>query len=217
MFLSVSALQKAANIPHSLAERWFPHISAACTEFDIITPKRLAAFIAQIGHESAGFTTLSESLYYKDPERIAMLFKAGFDLNKNGRVDAAEIEFAKAYTRNSEKLANRAYANRMGNGDEQSGDGYRFRGRGLKQITGRDNYTRCGHALELELIAHPDLLLEDEYAARSAGWFWFANGCNTLADAGDFVGLTRRINGSTTGLSDRQARHAIALEVLCPR
>lgn len=215
MFISLLQFQLAANISNALAERWYSAVADTCAIFDITTPQRIAAFIAQIGHESAGFSSLSENLYYKDPVRIATLFKSGFDLNKNARVDAAEIEFAKDYARNPEKLANRAYANRMGNGDELSGDGFRFRGRGLKQITGRDNYARCGRTLQIDLIANPDLLLDVKYAALSAGWFWSANGCNALADAGDFTGLTRRINGGLNGLTDRQARLSVAMGVLC--
>ena len=207
--------RKAANLSPALAQRWFAHVAATMVEFGITTPRRQAAFIAQIGHESAGFTQLSENLYYNDPARVAALFKTGFDLNKNGLVDAAEIEFAKAYTRNPEKLANRAYAGRMGNGSESSGDGWKYRGRGLKQVTGKNNYLACGVALELDLLAQPDLLLDDRQAARSAGWFWQSNNLNAYADIRDFVGMTRRINGSTTGLAERTSRLKVAEAVLC--
>lgn len=213
--MTLEDFRKAASLTPALAQRWFPHVVAAMVEFGISTPRRQAAFIAQIGHESAGFTLLSENLYYNDPARVAALFKTGFDLNKNGVVDAAEIEFAKGYTRNTEKLANRAYAGRMGNGPESSGDGWRFRGRGLKQVTGKNNYRDCGVALGLDLLTEPDLLLDDIQAARSAGWFWQANNLNSYADIRDFVGMTRRINGSTTGLAERTARLKIAEAVLC--
>lgn len=213
--MTLKDFRSAASLPAALAQRWFPHVVAAMTEFGISTPRRQAAFIAQIGVESAGFTQLSENLYYNDPARVATLFKTGFDLNKNGVADAAEIEFAKAYTRNPEKLANRAYAGRMGNGPESSGDGWKYRGRGLKQVTGKNNYRACGVALGLDLLTTPDLLLNDIQAARSAGWFWQANNLNSYADNRDFVGMTRRITGSTTGLADRTARLGVAEAVLC--
>lgn len=213
--MTLEDFRKAASLTTALAQRWFPHVVAVMAEFGISTPRRQAAFIAQIAHESAGFTQLSENLYYNDPARVAALFKTGFDLNKNGVADAAEIEFAKGYTRNPEKLANRAYAGRMGNGPESSGDGWKYRGRGLKQVTGKNNYLACGVALGLDLLTEPDLLLDDAQAARSAGWFWQANNLNSYADIRDFVGMTRRINGSTTGLAERTVRLKVAEAVLC--
>lgn len=213
--MTLEQFRTAASLTTALAQRWFLPVTSAMAEFGITTPRQQAAFIAQIGHESAGFTKLSENLYYNDPTRIATLFKTGFDLNKNGLVDAAEVEFAKAYARDPEKLANRAYASRMGNGPESSGDGWKYRGRGLKQVTGKNNYQACGDALGLNLLAEPDLLLDDKQAARSAGWFWQANKLNGYADIRDFVGMTRRINGSTTGLPERTARLKVAEGVLC--
>ncbi|WP_238582660.1 glycoside hydrolase family 19 protein [Trabulsiella odontotermitis] len=155
MFLSLSQFQQAAGISFTLAQRWYEPVSAAAAEFQIQTPLRLAAFIAQTGHESTGFSRLSESLYYTDAERVARIFRSGFDNNKNGVIDPAEIAFARAYTRNPEKLANRAYAGRGGNGDEKSGDGWRYRGRGLIQVTFHDNYLLCGQALGIDLISDP--------------------------------------------------------------
>lgn len=213
--MTLEQFRSAASLTSALAQRWFPHVISAMAEFGITSPRQQSAFIGQVGHESAGFTQLSENLYYSDPTRIAALFKTGFDLNKNGLVDAAEVEFAKAYARNPEKLANRAYANRMGNGPESSGDGWKYRGRGLKQVTGKNNYQACGDALGLDLLSEPDLLLDDKQAARSAGWFWQANKLNGFADIRDFVGMTRRINGSTTGLPERLARIKVAEAVLC--
>lgn len=190
-------------------------LEAAMARFRITSPVRQAAFIAQCGHESQHLTKLSESLYYKDAERVARLFKYGFDLNRNGRVDPAEIEDAGGYLRNSEKMANRVYADRMGNGPEASGDGYRYRGRGLIQITGRDNYRLCGKALGLPLLDRPELLEQPEYAALSAAWYWWDRGLNDLADAGLFDGISRKINAGDTGQADRRELWAKAKAVLC--
>lgn len=214
MLLTLPQFQRAAGLSPLMAQRWFEPFSKAAAEFQINTPARLAAFIAQTGHESTGLSRLSENLYYSDAERVARIFRSGFDNNKNGVIEPAEIEFARAYIRNPEKLANRAYAGRGGNGDEASGDGWRFRGRGLIQVTFRDNYFHCGKALGLDLIANPDLLLEYVNAARSAAWFWQTNGCNELADKGDFLAVTRRINPPAEGQADRVARFNVAKAAL---
>ncbi|MCR9031277.1 glycoside hydrolase family 19 protein [Citrobacter amalonaticus] len=214
MLLTKTQFQQAAGISSLIAERWLVPFCQAAAEFQINTPLRLAAFIAQVGHESAGFSHLSESLYYKDAERIARMFRTGFDNNKNGVIEPAEIEFARAYTRNPEKLANRAYAGRGGNGNEASGDGWRYRGRGPIQITFHDNYQLCGKALGLDLLANPDLLLEFVHGARSAAWFWSTNGCNELADKGAFLSITRRINPPAEGQADREARYKKAKAAL---
>jgi putative chitinase len=191
-------------------------LAMAMTRFRITSPLRQAAFIAQCGHESQHLTKLSESLYYKDAERVVALFKTGFDKNRNSRAEPAEIEDAKGYLRNTEKMANRVYANRMGNGPEASGDGYRYRGRGLIQITGRDNYRLCGKALGLPLLDRPELLEQPEYAALSAAWYWWDRGLNDLADAGLFDGISRTINGADTGRVERRELWAKAKAVLCP-
>ncbi|MFB5082496.1 glycoside hydrolase family 19 protein, partial [Raoultella sp. C349492] len=142
-------LRRAAQLTPANAQRWHMPIVSAMAEFGIDTPKRQAAFLAQVCHESTGLTVLSESLYYKDPRRVAQIFITGFDLNSNRVIEPAEIEFAKAYVRNPEKLANRAYANRGGNGPESSGDGWRYRGRGPIQTTFKNNYRATGIALGL--------------------------------------------------------------------
>lgn len=200
---------RAASLSADLATRWYPHLISTMAEFDISTPARQAAFIAQIGTESGGFKTLSESFNYSI---------AGLTIFGN-RLTASQRE--QLGCRNGEgplpverqrAIANLVYAGRYGN--KAAGDGYKFRGRGLKQITFLDNYLACGRALGIDLISNPDLLLQDEYAARSAGWFWKANNCNSFADSGDFVGLTKRINGGDNGLADRQARYAVAKKAL---
>ncbi|HGW3964286.1 glycoside hydrolase family 19 protein [Salmonella enterica] len=215
MLLTQSQFQKAAGISAIVAARWLEPFCAAANEFQINNPKRLAAFIAQVGHESGGFNTISENLYYSNAERVARIFKTGFDNNQNGIIEPAEIEFARAYTRNPEKLANRAYAGRGGNGNEASGDGWRYRGRGLIQITLRNNYRDCGKGLGLDLLNNPDLLLDFNQAARSAAWYWKTNGCNELADSDSFLAITRRINPPAQGQADRQARYDVAKAALC--
>jgi putative chitinase len=183
--------------------------------YEINTPTRQAAFIAQVGHESGQLRKLTEDLYYKDAERVARLFKYGFDLNHNGVVDPAEVEFAKGYVCKPEKLANRAYGGRFGNGNEASGDGWRFRARGLIGITFRDNYRIAGVAMGLPLLEHPELLEQPEYAAYSAAWFWWDRGLNELADAGLFDRISRVVNGGGNGAQERRDLWAQAKGVLC--
>ncbi len=181
----------------------------------INAPRRVAHFLAQVAHESGDFTSVVESLYYSDPVRIAQIFKSGFDLNKNQKVDAAEIAFAKGYTRNSQKLANRAYANRNGNGPETSGDGFKYRGRGLIQLTGKANYAECGAGIEQNLLDYPDLLAQPQYAVAAACWYWSKHKLNAMADAGDVRGVTRGINGAALlGLEDRKEYLARALKAV---
>jgi putative chitinase len=124
------------------------------------------------------------------------------------------LDVAQPYHRNPEKIANKVYADRMGNGDEASGDGFKYRGRGLIQLTGKDNYRACGDALGVDLVENPDLVSSPQYAALSAGWFWDKNKLNQFADANDMTTLTKRINGGTHGLDDRVARTQHAIDVL---
>ena len=182
--------------------RFATPLAVACVEAGIDTPLRLAAFLAQIGHESGQLRLLVENLNYS-AEALLRVFPRHFD--------AAQ---AAAYARQPERIAARVYANRMGNGDEASGDGWRYRGRGLIQITGHDNYAACGTALGLDLIAQPELLEQPGPAARSAGWYWHRNGLNRPADARDITTITRRINGGLTGLDDRKAHYARARTAL---
>lgn len=215
--MSITEQQLLQILPNArpVAGVFVPALNRAMARFDITSPVRQAAFIAQLGHESAQLTKLSESLYYKDPERVAQLFKYGFDLNQNGRVDPAEVEFAKGYVRNSEKLANRVYGGRYGNGPEASGDGYRYRARGAIGVTFRDNYRLCGKALGVPMLERPELLEQPEYAALSAAWYWWDRGLNELADAGLFDRITRVINGGNNGEDERRALWVKAKGVLC--
>ncbi|MDW3710703.1 MULTISPECIES: glycoside hydrolase family 19 protein [Pseudomonas] len=183
-------------------------LTPAMSRFSITTPARQSAFLAQCAHESAGFSRLAENLNYS---------ASGLAATWPGRfrgVDGQPNALALAYQRRPAVIANHVYANRMGNGDEESGDGWRFRGRGLLQITGRGMYQRCGDALGLPLLEQPDLLLQPEPAVLSAAWFWQSNGLNALADAGDFEAITRRINGGLNGLAERKALWLKAREAL---
>lgn len=184
------------------ADRWTTPLNAALSLWHIDTPQRAAMFLAQVAHESGGFRTLVESLHYS-ATRLLQVWPTRFT-----PTDAAAMAF------NEQAIANRAYGGRLGNGPEDSGDGYAFRGRGLIQLTGRDNYTRCGAALGLDLVGHPELLEQPIYAAQSAGWFWSTRGCNELADAGDYLGITKRINGGTNGQADRETWLATVRAVL---
>lgn len=198
-------------------EKWLDAIRLTCEEFSIDTPQRVAAFLAQTSHESAGYTMLEENLNYSDVT-MAAVWPARFavqepDPNKPGKTRPKKDEkgknipnaFAKALHRHPESIANSVYSNRMGNGTVESGEGWLYRGRGLKQLTGKDNVTRCSKALGVDFVSNPDLLLQPEYAARSAGWFWKTNNLSKFADAKDIKGMTQVINGGLVGLPQRQA------------
>ncbi|KJK02312.1 endolysin [Burkholderiaceae bacterium 26] len=210
--MNKQSFSKAASLSPGLANRWWPHIEATCRRFGISTPAQQAAFIAQIGHESGGFTRVTESFNYAVAALPAMFSRItpalAFALGRAPDERAVPLE-------RQMRIANIAYANRYGNGDAASGDGWRYRGRGLKQITFLANYRECGHALDLDLLTHPELLERDEYAALSAGWYWWAFGLGKLADAGKFDEITRRINGpAMEGAEPRRARWAVAKQAL---
>lgn len=172
---------------------WGEAIAEALERFDISTIDREQMWLAQVAHESAGFTRLVENLNYS-AVGLLNIFPRYFD-----------AESAAQFARRPEAIANRVYANRLGNGPETGGDGWRYRGRGLIQITGKRNYQRCGEALGVDLLTGPDLLCDSyRHAALSAGWFWESNGCNELADLDTFTQITRRINGGLNGLADRE-------------
>lgn len=201
---------KAAGITPALGDKWFPHVTEAMQMFGINTAKRQAYFIAQIGTESGGFRSVQESLNYS----VSGLAIFGSRLTSAQREQLGRKPGEPALSpQRQEAIANLVYGGRYGN--NLNGDGWLYRGRGLKQITFKDNYAACGKALGLNLIAEPSLLTQDRYAALSAGWFWNANGCNAFADAGDVVGLTKRINGGLNGIDDRKARTRIAEDALC--
>lgn len=162
--------------------------------------KRIAAFLAQIAHESGGFNFVIENLNYS-ADGLRKVFPKYFPTQ----------ELATQYARQPDKIANRVYANRMKNGPESSGDGFKFRGRGLIQLTGRDNYTRFSEALGITLEETIQYLETPNGAVTSAGWFWDNNKLNTYCDKDDFIGLTKRINGGTIGLEDRKHHYELAL------
>ena len=181
--------------------KWFEPLDNTFFKFEIDTPNRQAAFIGQCGHESNNFRTLEENLHYS-ANALMRVWPSRFPDN----------DVAEKYANKPEKIANKVYSGRMGNTED--GDGWKYHGRGLIQLTGKDNYTRCGEALDIDLVNNPDMLLEPEFAAESAGWFWRKHGLNQLADLGDWVAITKRINGGIHGIDDRVARTNKALAVL---
>lgn len=175
-WISLEAFRKATGLSASRAQDWYASVKAACIEFGITTPARIAAFLAQVGHESGGFVYTRE-----------IWGPTAAQLRYEGRVDL---------------------------GNTHPGDGSRYRGRGLIQVTGRFNYEAVSRALGVDAVNDPALLEKPLLAARSAAWWWASHGCNVLADAGDFVALTKRINGGTNGLQDRMQRWERAKQAL---
>ena len=170
-------------------------IPDTAAKFGINTPLRLAHFLAQCGHESAGFKATQENLNYS-AKGLMGIFKKYFPTET----------LAKQYERNPQKIANKVYSNRMGNGAEATGEGYKFRGRGYIQLTGKDNYTAFGKSIGEDIVSNPDVV-SGKYALLSAAWFWSNNGLNKLADGGSadtvVTTITKRVNGGTIGLPDR--------------
>lgn len=204
--MDADTLARAAGINADCAAVWAAALTAAMSKFSISTPLRQAAFIAQVGHESAGFTALSEDLNYS-AHGLARTWPARY-AQKDGTPNAR----AKALHREPELIANDTYAGRLGN--VEPGDGWAYRGRGLIQLTGRDNYRAAGTDLGLPLEAEPDRVLEPAVAAMTAAWFWRTRNLNALADAGKTEAITRKVNGGLHGLADRHERYARALQVL---
>ena len=181
--------------------KWLDPLNTAFEKYDISSPKRQANFIGQCAHESNNFRTLEENLHYS-ASALMRVWPSRFPDN----------DVAEKYANNPEKIANKVYAGRMGNTEE--GDGWKYHGRGLIQLTGKENYVNCGLGLGVDFIGSPDRLLDPLYAALSAGWYWNKRGLNAFADIGDVVALTKRINGGTLGLDDRVMRTNQALRVL---
>ena len=187
---------------NSYLDYWYNAICAILPEYEINTPERVAAFLAQCAHESGNFKFLRENLNYRAASLRATFPKYFPD-------DAT----AKAYEKQPEKIANRVYANRMGNGDEASGDGFRYLGRGLIQLTGKNNYTIFAASIDTPLEEIPEYLQTFEGAVQSACWFWEQNNLNQWADKKDILTLTKRINGGTIGLEDRKKHYEHALHL----
>ena len=184
-------------------DEWYDALSKVLPEYDITTPQRVAAFIAQCAHESGGFKALKENLNYQ----AASLCRVWPRLFPT-------MEIANQYAPKPDMIANRAYGTRMGNGDEASGDGYRYCGRGLIQLTRKDNYTAFAESIETPIEELPEYLSTFEGAVQSAAYFWSENNLNQYADSGDILTMTKRINGGTIGLEDRKKHYAHALHVL---
>ncbi len=196
-------LPGARNAPAGI----FDALTQAMTRFRIDSAPRIAAFLAQVGHESGQLTRLVENLNYS-AERLAAIWPNRFA--DGGRPNARALQLA----RQPEAIANAVYGGRLGNGPEQSGDGWRFRGRGLIQTTGRANYRATGQGIGVDLEQAPEQLEQPRYAALSAAWFWQEHGLNELADAGQFQAITKRINGGLHGLAERVALWEAAKRVL---
>ena len=184
-------------------DQWYSALTEILPEYEINTPARVAAFVAQCAHESGGFRLLKENLNYKAAS-LRKVFPKYFP----------DDSIAAQYANKPEMIANRVYGNRMGNGDEASGDGYRYCGRGLIQLTGKENYSWFAASLDMAVEEVPEYLATFEGAVQSACWFWETNNLNQWADKGDILTLTKRINGGTIGLEDRVKHYNHALHVL---
>ena len=182
---------------------WEAALNTTFDRFDISNPLRQAAFIGQAAHESGNFKMLVENLNYR-AETLMKVWPKRFPT----------LEFAKQYERDPKKIANSVYANRMGNRDEASGDGFRFRGRGLFQTTGHAGYYHAGQALGEDFVMQPDLVATPQYAALTAGFFWSTHKLNQYADSRDYKMMTKKINGGFIGLADREKHINHALAVL---
>ena len=194
---------KFAQLISNNTSEWYQALINNLPQYDINTPERVAAFIAQCAHESGGFRRLKENLNYKW-ESLRRVFPKYFPTD----------DVAQEYAHKPEQIANRIYGSRMGNGDESSGDGFRYCGRGLIQLTGRNNYTKFAESIHMAVEEVPTLLETYDGAVKSACWFWSSNNLNQWADVGDILTMTKRINGGTIGLEDRIKHYNHAMEVL---
>jgi len=186
-----------------IGQDWVEALNETFARFSILTPHQQSAFIGQCGHECANFKVLEENLNYR-AATLMKLWPKRFPT----------LEVANQYAGNPQKIANKVYASRMGNRDEASGDGYRFRGRGCLQITGSDNYHHAGKALGVDFWMKPEFVATPKYAALTAGWFWSTHKCNEVADNQDWGKLTKIINGGTFGLEQRIKHTQEAFAVL---
>jgi putative chitinase len=204
--MAISKEQLQQILPNNpYLDQWCEALNKILPDYDIDTPQRCAAFIAQCAHESGGFTALHENLNYR-AVTLRKIFPKYFP------TDEIATQYA-SQPNKQELIANRVYANRMGNGDEASGDGYRYCGRGLIQLTGKQNYQNFADSIEIPVEEVPEFLETFEGAVQSACWFWEANNLNQWADKGDILTLTKRINGGTIGLADREKHYNHALHV----
>jgi putative chitinase len=193
-----AATLTAAGIAPAMAAKFAVPLAHACARFGINTPARISAFVAQCRVESGGFKQLEEGLTYTTAGRIRDVFPS--------RVPS--ITVAAQLIRNPEALANRVYSGRLGNGDEASGDGWRYRGRGLKQLTGRTNYTNAAAALGRPYVEQPDLVAQPDDACLTAAWYWHSAKCNVMADAAQWDLITRAVNGPGMLQADLRAQYS---------
>jgi len=201
--MEITQQQLSSMLPgNPYIEHWCEALNKILPDYEINTPARIAAFVAQTAHESGGYTALHENLNYK-AESLCRVWPKYFNSGN-----------ANDYAHQPEKIANRAYANRMGNGDEASGDGWKYCGRGLIQLTGKSNYQAFADSIETDISEIPVFLQTFEGAIQSACWFWENNNLNRWADAGDIEKMTKIINGGTLGLEDRKRHYEHALHVL---
>jgi putative chitinase len=213
MTLTPALIQAACGATAANAAKFVAPLQVTCDRFHIDTPQRLAAFFAQVGHESAGLSSIVESFNYSVPGLMATWpRKMPFALaSKLGRQDGEKV----VPLERQQRIANIVYASQYGNGESGSGDGWRYRGSGCIQLTFHANFDECGRDLHLDLAGDPDRVRTDPtLAALVAGWFWVEHGCNTLADAGSFDTITRRINPAMAGKPDRDARFASSKRAL---
>jgi putative chitinase len=207
MSFILSQEQLSQLIPgNPYVDHWYEALAICLPDYDINTPQRVAAFVAQCAHESGGFRMLKENLNYK-AATLRKIFPKYFP------TDALAAQFA-ALPNKQEAIANRVYGGRMGNGPEETGDGFRYLGRGLIQLTGKNNYQAFADSIETPVEEIPAYLATFEGAVQSACWFWETNKLNQWADRGDILTLTKRINGGTIGLDDRIKHYEHALHVL---
>ena len=199
--LALDQLKQMVKNPYT--DHWHAALDQLLDDYEINTPLRVAHFVAQCAHESGNFVFIKENLNYKAAS-LMTVFKKYFPT----------AELAQQYEKRPERIANRVYANRMGNGDEASGDGWKYCGRGLIQLTGKDNYTFFAGSLNISVEEAAEYLATFEGAAQSACWFWEQNNLNRFADANDCKGLTRAINGGYIGLEDRIKHTEHALHIL---
>ena len=197
--MSLLTLEKLNNL--GIEDKWLQPLNDTFAKYDISTPKRQACFLGQAMHESGNFKNLEENLNY-----------SALGLMKTWPSRFPDLDTADKYAHNPEKIANKVYAGRMGNIEE--GDGYAFRGRGIFQLTGRENYANFGHNAAVDVLSNPNLLSTPEYATLSATWYWNKRSLNQYADVMDVESLTKRINGGTIGLDNRKAQINKVLDII---
>jgi putative chitinase len=193
----------ALGVSSADADKYLPFLNMTMLKRDINTPVRQAMFLSQLAHESGNFRFVVENLNYS-ADALRRVFGKYFPTE----------DLANQYARQPERIANRVYADRMGNGPEASGDGWKYRGRGLIQLTGKNNYASFSMQADNNALVDPDLVAQPELAVDSAGWFWTTNRLNQLADTGDVKAVRRRVNGGFNGLEDCQNKYNKLIDLL---